>query len=266
MIELKNVTHTYSPRTPFEKTAVNGVSLHIDKGELVGIIGHTGSGKSTLIQLMNGLLKPTSGEVYFCGEKTEKVNTNIGMVFQYPETQIFEETIQAELAFGPKNIGMTPKQIEQEIQKAITIMGIDSDLTKSPHNLSGGQKRKIAIASILTMNPQTLILDEPTAGLDPRARKNLIQTITQMNKEGKTIILVSHSMEEIAEICTRIIVLQEGKIFSDGTPNEIFSKSEQLLSLGLDVPEITKYMNKKGYPNIWTVAQAEEILRNTKAK
>jgi len=261
MIELKDVTYTYSPRTPFEKTAISDVSLIIEEGSLVGIIGQTGSGKSTLIQLINGLLKPTKGTVLFNGEKVDKVQTKIGMVFQYPENQIFEESIYKELAFGPKNIGMTDSEIQFAIKNAVSIIGIDSDLSQSPHNLSGGQKRKIAIASILTMNPQTLILDEPTAGLDPRARRNLVETIVNMNKEGKTIIIVSHSMEEIAEIASRIIVLQDGKIFADGTPGEIFSQTDALLNIGLDIPEITRYMLSKGYPNIWTVKQAEEILR-----
>jgi len=263
MIELKNVTYTYSPKTPFEKTAVDSVSLTINKGELVGLIGHTGSGKSTLIQLMNGLLKPTSGEVYFEGVLQKKVNTKIGIVFQYPENQIFEETIQKELEFGPKNIGMETHEIELQIKKVIEILGIDSDLQKSPHELSGGQKRKVAIASILSMNPQILILDEPTAGLDPRAKKQLLNTLVDMNKKGITIILVSHSMEEIAEVCTRIIVMNDSKIFNDGSVNEIFSRTRELQSLGLDIPEITKYMQEKGYENVWTVAQAEEILSQT---
>jgi len=264
MIELQNVTYTYSPKTPFEKTAIDGVSLNINKSELVGIIGQTGSGKSTLIQLMNGLLKPTSGSVLFNGEKVDKVSTKIGMVFQYPENQIFEESIYNELAFGPKNIGMSDGEIQATISKAVEAMGIDSDLSHSPHNLSGGQKRKIAIASILTMNPETLILDEPTAGLDPRARRNLLETITQMNKEGKTIIIVSHSMEEIAELCTRIIVLQNGKIHADGSESEIFSQTDDLIKMGLDVPEITKYMSDKGYPNVWTIKQAQKILDKSK--
>jgi len=262
MIELKNVVYTYSPKTPFEKTALKGVSLSINQGELVGIIGHTGSGKSTLIQLMNGILKPTGGEVLFNGEKVEKVNTKIGMVFQYPENQIFEETIEAELKFGPKNIGMSPEEIDSEIKKAVNIMGIEGSLEKSPHFLSGGQKRKIAIASVLTMKPDILILDEPTAGLDPLSHRQLLETIVEMNKQGKTIILVSHSMEDIAEIANRIIVLSEGNIFADGTAEEIFSRTDELQKLGLDIPEITKYMEEKGYPHIWTVEQATEILSN----
>jgi len=263
MINLQNVTYTYSPKTPFEKTAIKGVSLDIGKGELIGIIGHTGSGKSTLIQLMNGLLKPTSGEVLFNGEKMDKVNTKIGMVFQYPENQIFEETIEAELKFGPKNIGMSKEETDTEIKKVVDIMGIDSDLSKSPHFLSGGQKRKIAIASVLTMKPQIIILDEPTAGLDPGSHRNLLQTIVEMNKQGITIILVSHSMEDIAEICNRIIVLSDGNIFADGTASEIFARSTELQKLGLDIPEITKYMEDKGYPHVWTVAQATEILQSS---
>ena len=261
MIELQNITYTYSPKTPFEKTAVDGVSLRVNKGELVGIIGPSGSGKSTLIQLMNGLLKPASGEVFFEGEPLKKVNTRIGIVFQYPEAQIFEETIQKELEFGPKNIGMDKVDIAKAIQNSIKIMGIDSDLQKSPHEISGGQKRKVAIASVLSMNPEVLILDEPTAGLDPRAKRQLLETLVNMNRTGTTIILVSHSMEEIAEICTRIVVMKDAKIYADGPVADIFSNSKELIDIGLDIPEITKYMQERGHENIWTVTQAEEMLR-----
>jgi energy-coupling factor transport system ATP-binding protein len=258
MLELKNVTYTYSPKTPFEKTAVDNVSVSIAEGEILGIIGHTGSGKSTLIQLMNGLLQPTSGEVVYNGEKKTKVNTDIGMVFQYPENQIFEETVRAEIAFGPKNIGLSGNELEARVIETAELLEVPhSQLGRSPHFLSGGQKRRVAIASILAMKPKILIFDEPIAGLDPQTRNHLLELISQIKA---TIIFVSHSMEDVARICSRVIVMNDSKIVIDGTSSEVFEHETELLSMGLDIPEIAQVMNRLGHKNCWTVEKAVEVL------
>ncbi|MDR1101253.1 MAG: energy-coupling factor transporter ATPase [Clostridiales bacterium] len=263
MIELKNVTYTYSKDTPFEKEAVAGVDLVVEKGEILGIIGHTGSGKSTLVQLMNGLLTPTKGEVRVEGNKVERVLPQIGMVFQYPENQIFEETVYKEIAFGPANMGMGGEELERRVAKTAEIMDIPAEIMKkSPHFLSGGQKRRIAIAGILAMEPGTIIFDEPTAGLDPRAKNHLIDTILTLNREhGVTVILVSHSMEEIARTCNRILVMRDGKVAHIGTVTEVFSHEDELLEMGLDIPEIAQLMRRLGYHDCWTVEQATEKLK-----
>lgn len=264
MLELKNVTYTYSPKTPFEKTAVDGVDLLVAEGETLGIIGHTGSGKSTLIQLMNGLLQPSEGEVLFRGEKRAKVNTEIGMVFQYPENQIFEETVRAEIAFGPKNMGISGEELEARVLEAADLMQIPLEqLEQSPHFLSGGQKRRVAIASILAMKPKVLIFDEPIAGLDPHAKNHLLEIIAKIKA---TIIFVSHSMEDVARICSRVIVMNDSKIAISGTPSEVFEREEELVAMGLDIPEIAQLMNRLGHKRCWTVNQAIEVLRWSKAK
>lgn len=249
MLKLENVTYTYQQNGPFEKTAVRDVNLHIKQGEFVGIIGHTGSGKSTLIQMFNALLKPTSGKVFVDGvDTTEKganlrdVRFKVGLVMQYPEYQLFEETIYKDIAFGPKNMGLGEVEIERRVHEAAKLVGIGEELLeKSPFEISGGQKRRVAIAGVLAMEPKVLILDEPTAGLDPMGRDEILHKIRDMHREtGISVILISHSMEDVAKAASRIIVMNKGEIAADDSPSEIFSQIEMLEGIGLSVPQITK--------------------------
>lgn len=253
-ITVKNLKHIYSPGTPFEVKALNDVSLTINEGELIGIIGHTGSGKSTLIQHLNGLLKPTSGTVIIdnltIGEKTTKlrdVRRKVGLVFQYPESQLFEETVELDVGFGPKNLGYDEKSVLEKVKKSLEWVNLSFDEIKerSPFELSGGQMRRVAIAGVLAMEPKYLILDEPTAGLDPRSRDDILSKLKKLHQElGITIMLVSHSMDEIAELVDRIIVMDGGKVFLDGKPEDVFSKRDDLVKIGLGVPPVTELMLK----------------------
>lgn len=249
IIRVDNLTHIYGVGTPFQRSAVEGLTLDIRRGEFLGIIGHTGSGKSTLIQHLNGLLKPSSGTIFLDGtdiwaepKKIRSVRFRVGLVFQYPEYQLFEDTVRKDVAFGPKNMGLKADEIERRVLAAIEAVGLDeSVLDKSPFALSGGQKRRVAIAGVMAMEPEVLILDEPTAGLDPRGRESILQLLRDYHeKRGSTVVLVSHSMEEIARNAQRIIVLSGGGVYMEGTPAEVFARAEELEAVGLDVPQSTK--------------------------
>ncbi len=269
IIELKNVYYEYSPNGPDSKSAVNNVSLKVNKGDFLAIIGHTGSGKSTLLQMFNALTKPNSGEVWVNGKNISDKNTNlreirttVGLVFQYPEHQLFEETVRLDIAFGPKNMGLANEEIEERIKYACEIAGVDEKwLEKSPFELSGGQKRRVAIAGILAMKPKVLVLDEPTAGLDPIGRKKLLTRIRKMHDEyGITIVLVSHDMEDVAQCAKRVVVLNEGEVFADGTPIDVFSKYENLEKIGVTAPQITRLMDKLCGVKVCTVDQAVDYM------
>ena len=245
---LENVTYKYSVGTPFEKTAVDDVSLTINRGEFIGIIGHTGSGKSTLIQHLNGLIKPTSGTVFIDGTdihskdvKLRDIRFKVGIVFQYSEHQLFEETVAKDIAYGPKNMGLSDEEIQARVKDAAESMGITHLLEKSPFELSGGQQRRVALAGVLAMDPETLILDEPAAGLDPKGRNKILTLIKNYHeKSGKTILLVSHSMEDIVKFAEKVLVMNKGKVFSFDYTDSVFENTEKLVSIGLDVPQITR--------------------------
>ena len=250
-IKIKNLTHIYNEGMPFEKMALNDINIEINTGEFVGIIGHTGSGKSTLIQMFNGLLKPTKGEVLvnnenINGDKVNKkeIRQKVGLVFQYPEYQLFEMTIKDDVAFGPKNLGLSKEEVEARVKYALEAVGLDeSYYEKSPFELSGGQKRRVAIAGVLAMKPEILILDEPTAGLDPKGRNELFEQLQKMHKElGLTIVLISHSMEDVARYVEKLFVLYKGKIAYQGTPREVFANGKKLEEIGLGMPQIRYVM------------------------
>ena len=249
-IKIEHLTHIYNEGMPFEKVALEDINMNIEKGEFVGIIGHTGSGKSTLIQMFNGLLKPTKGEVYINQQNIheEKVNKKemrqkVGLVFQYPEYQLFEMTVKDDVAFGPKNMGLTKEEIDKQVKFGLDAVGLDeSYYEKSPFELSGGQKRRVAIAGVLAMNPEILILDEPTAGLDPKGRNELFEQLKKMHQElGLTIVLISHSMEDVAKYVEKLFVLYKGRIAYTGSPREVFSHGKELEKIGLAMPQI-KYI------------------------
>ena len=249
VIRTENLTYTYSQGTPFEKTAVKDVNIEIEEGELVGIIGHTGSGKSTLIQHLNGLIKPTSGKIFIDGVdihdkdiKLRDVRFKVGLVFQYPEYQIFEETVYKDIAFGPTNMGLDEGEIDKRVRETAKLVGIDDSLlNKSPFELSGGQKRRVAIAGVMAMRPKVLILDEPTAGLDPRGREMLLGQIKHYHEEtGSTVLLVSHSMEDVARFAQKILVMNKGEVFCYDTPPAVFARADEIAAIGLSVPQITK--------------------------
>lgn len=277
VIEVENLSYVYSPGTPFAKTAVDNVSFSINKGEFLTVIGHTGSGKSTLIQHLNGLIKPTSGRVLIDGEDIwenpkdiRKTRFKVGLVFQYPEYQLFEETVYRDIAFGPKNMGLSDEEIKSRVLEAASFLGLPSNIMdKSPFELSGGQKRRVAIAGVLAMRPEVLILDEPTAGLDPMGRETVFGQIKNYHKEtGSTVILVSHSMEDVARLANRVMVINDSKIFALGSVDEVFKRHEELKEMGLSVPQITKVfdiLRDKGIDtsdNIFTVEDAKkEVLR-----
>lgn len=275
VLELKNLSYVYGTGTPFEKTAVNNLSLSIEKGEFIGIMGHTGSGKSTLVQMLNGLMKPTSGQVLLDGEDIwanpkdiRKIRFKVGMVFQYPEYQLFEETVAKDIAFGPTNMGKSGAELEKTVNDAARFTGLkDELLEKSPFDLSGGEKRRAAIAGVIAMNPEVLVLDEPTAGLDPMGRDVLLSQIVQYHKERKnTVILVSHSMEDIARVADKIIVMNKSNLVMFDKTKEVFSKGRELEKIGLRVPQITKIMlelREKGFnvpEGILTVDEAMDCI------
>lgn len=248
VIKAENLRHVYSAGTPFEKVAIEDVNVEIDEGMLVGVIGHTGSGKSTFIQHLNGLLKPSSGKVLCDGEDinsskaaSRDVRWKVGLVFQYPEHQLFEETVYSDIAFGPKNMGLSESEIDERVREAAGFVGVAEDqFDKSPLELSGGQKRRVAIAGVIAMRPEVLILDEPTAGLDPRGCEQILRNICDYRKAtGSTVILVSHSMDDVARLADRLIVFSKGRIRLDGTPEEVFSHTDELLEIGLSVPAPT---------------------------
>ncbi len=275
VLQVKNLTHTYGIGTPFQRSAVEDVSFDVNKGEFLGIIGHTGSGKSTLIQHLNGLLKPTSGQILLNGKdiwaepkKIRTIRFQVGLVFQYPEYQLFEETVYKDISFGPANMGKTGEELDRCVREAARLAGIrDDQLEKSPFELSGGQKRRAALAGVLAMEPQILILDEPTAGLDPAGRENLMANIRDYHRnKGTTILLVSHSMDEIARNADRILVLKSAHVLMDGTPPEGFAPAEDLLGAGLDVPQATRIaaaLRARGVavnPAVYTVEALEKEL------
>ena len=283
IIACENLTFLYGQGTPFETAALDSVSFSCEKGEIVGIIGHTGSGKSTLIQHLNGLLKPNSGTIYLrdkniWSKENEKnirsVRFAVGLCFQYPEYQIFEETIYKEIAFGPKQMGIDEDEIRERVYRSMDFVGIDRAIeNKSPFDLSGGQKRRVAIASIIAMKPQVLVLDEPCAGLDPKGRDTVLGLIKDYQRlEGNTVLLVSHSMEDVAKIADRVLVMNRVEVAMFGTVPEVYSRGDELKEMGLNVPEITDIfikLNKMGIPcrtDIFTVQQGVDEFRRLKMK
>ena len=274
-IQTEGLTYRYGIGTPFEKTAVDHVDLEIEAGSFVGIIGHTGSGKSTLIQHLNGLLRPTEGKVLLDGvdiwadkSKMRQMRFRVGLVFQYPEYQIFEETVAKDIAFGPRNMGLAEEEVQARVQETAAIVGLSEEILKqSPFLLSGGQKRRVAIAGVMAMRPEVLILDEPTAGLDPRGREEILQEIqAYRNQTGATILLVSHSMEDVARHAKKILVMNAGKVVCYDTVANVFRRSQELQAIGLAVPQITRVcdaLRARGVPltdDIFTVEQAKQQL------
>lgn len=275
VIELKGLTYKYSVGTPFESTAVDNVDLTIEKGEFCGIIGHTGSGKSTLIQHLNGLVKPTAGEVLIDGQNIwskgvdiRSIRFKVGLVFQYSEYQLFEETVYKDIAYGPKNMGCDEAEIDRRVREAAENMGIREELLeRSPFDLSGGQKRRVAIAGIMAMRPQVLVLDEPTAGLDPYGRDQILDEIENYHKDtGATVLFVSHRMEDIAKTCSRIMVMSDAKLAMFDTVQNVFARADELVSMGLDIPQITRVfldLKKSGYDidgSVFTPERAVEEI------
>ena len=272
VLELKNVGFVYGKGTPFEKRAVDGVSLQIEKGDLVGVIGHTGSGKSTLMQTLNGLIRPTDGQVLLDGKdiweqpkKIRQIRFRVGMVFQYPEYQLFEETVYKDIAFGPQNQGKEGDELDKAVREAADFTGLKPELLqKSPFDLSGGEKRRAAIAGVIAMDPEVLVLDEPTAGLDPMGREVLLSQIVRYHKErDNTILLVSHTMEDVARFADKIIVMNKGRLEMFAPTKEVFSRGEELESFGLKIPQITKIMrqlHQKGFDVPEGVLTVDEAL------
>ena len=275
LIKAEHLTHIYSQGTPFEHIALNDVCFEIEKGEFIGVIGHTGSGKSTLMQHLNGLMKPTSGKLYFNGRDVwekgyslKDLRFSVGVVFQYPEYQLFEETVRKDVAFGPKNMGLSEDETEKRVIDAIRFVGLDeSVLEKSPFDLSGGQKRRVALAGVIAMDPEILILDEPAAGLDPIGREKVLGKISDYHKKyGKTILLVSHSMEDIVKYADKVLVMNKGKLFCHEDTDSVFARQDEIIKIGLDVPQITKIMMKlrdKGVDlgkDIYTVERAKDRI------
>ena len=275
ILQVKNLTHTYGIGTPFQRSAVEDMSFDVQPGEFLGVIGHTGSGKSTLIQHLNGLLRPTSGQVLLNGrdiwaepKKIREVRFRVGLVFQYPEYQLFEETVYQDIAFGPKNMGLDSDEVDRRVKQSARFVGLEPGvLEKSPFDLSGGQKRRVAIAGVIAMEPKVLVLDEPTAGLDPAGRENLMANIRDFHRNRRTtVILVSHSMDEIAQNVDRILVLKSAHVLMDGTPAEVFARADALMEAGLDVPQVTRVamaLNERGVavdPAVYTVEDLERQL------
>ena len=277
ILKTEDLTYQYSIGTPFEKTAVDHVNLEIEEGAFVGIIGHTGSGKSTLIQHFNGLIRPTSGKIYLDGtniwaDKTNirQVRFQVGLVFQYPEYQIFEDTVYKDIAFGPRNMGLSEAEIKERVEETAVLVGLtQAQLNQSPFDLSGGQKRRVAIAGVMALRPKVLILDEPTAGLDPKGREDILREIRRYHKEtGRTVLLVSHSMEDMANCAEKILVMNAGKVFCYDTVENVFRQAKALQEIGLAVPQITRVcmqLREQGIPlsdDIYTVEAAyQQILQ-----
>lgn len=277
ILETKNLSYVYSDGTPFRVTAINNINISIEKGEFVGIIGHTGSGKSTLVQHLNGLLTPSSGEVLLDGKNINEskitrrqARFKVGLCFQYPEYQLFESTVYKDISFGPKNMGLSEDEIDNRVKKAADFVGLKPDmLNKSPFDLSGGEKRRVAIAGVMAMEPEILILDEPSAGLDPRGRDMIAEMISSYRKTtGSTVIIVSHSMEDVAKSADKVLVMNKSEVEMFGTVNEVFSKVERLADIGLNVPQLTQiFLNLKHNgmavrTDVYTIKNAEvELLR-----
>ena len=273
ILQIEHLTHTYSAGTPFQRSAVDDMNLSMMDGEFLGIIGHTGSGKSTLIQHLNGLLKPTSGRILLQGrdiwadpKKIRDVRFQVGLVFQYPEYQLFEETVYKDIAFGPKNMGLDEADIDRRVRDAAAFVGLtEAMLDKSPFELSGGQKRRVAIAGVIAMEPKVLVLDEPTAGLDPRGRDDILARIQDYHRaKNASVVLVSHSMEEFAGIVDRFVVLSDSHVFMEGSPRLVFARADELDQVGLDIPQVTKValaLRRRGLP-VDTAVYTVEALRD----
>ena len=278
ILEVRNLSHTYSIGTPFEHKALENVSFAVDRGEFVGVIGHTGSGKSTLMQHLNGLLKPASGEILLDGvdiwsdkKITRQSRFRVGLVFQYPEYQLFEETVYKDIAFGPKNMGLKADEIDRRVRDAARLVGLtDEQLEVSPFDLSGGQKRRVAIAGVIAMEPEVLVLDEPTAGLDPEGREEVLGNIEAYRREkNATIMMVSHSMNDVARLADRLLVMNNAALAMEGTPEQVFTRAQELVDMGLDIPEVTKLflrLQGMGLPvePVYTMEQAVKALRKLK--
>ena len=278
ILEVRNLSHTYSVGTPFEHKALENVSFAVQRGEFIGVIGHTGSGKSTLMQHLNGLLKPESGEILLDGvdiwsdkKVTRQSRFRIGLVFQYPEYQLFEETVYKDIAFGPKNMGLKPSEVDRRVREAAGLVGLtDAQLEMSPFDLSGGQKRRVAIAGVIAMEPEVLVLDEPTAGLDPEGREEVLSNIEAYRRsKNATIMMVSHSMNDVARLADRLLVMNDATLAMEGTPEQVFTRAQELVDMGLDIPEITKLflqLQKLGVPvkPVYTMEQAVAVLKELK--
>ena len=275
ILQVQNLTHTYSAGTPFEHKALDNMNFSVERGEFIGIIGHTGSGKSTLMQHLNGLLKPTSGKVLLDGKDiwsdkklTRQARFRVGLVFQYPEYQLFEETVYKDIAFGPKNMGLSKEEIDRRVREAASFVGLtEAQLEVSPFDLSGGQKRRVAIAGVIAMEPEVLILDEPTAGLDPVGREAILQNIQDYRKaKNATIMMVSHCMSDVARLTERLLVMNDASLAMDGTPEEVFKRADELVEMGLDIPDVTRLFLKlremgAEVEPVYTVQQACEQLK-----
>ena len=271
-VTLEHVTHTYQPGSPFQATAIQDVNMSIREGEFLALIGHTGSGKSTLAQHINGLLKPTSGRVLLEGQDIHQkgfdkreVRKAVGLVFQYPEHQLFEETVAKDVGFGPKNLGLSDAEIKERVVEALQKVGLAEPeiMEKSPFELSGGQMRRVAMAGVLAMRPRILVLDEPAAGLDPQSREDMLQLISGLHKQGTTVVMISHSMDDVARFATRAVVMEHGTIAMEGTPEEIFRHAERLEGMGLDVPSVCKLgmkLREMGLPCPEDVFREEQVL------
>ncbi len=278
ILEIKNLNYVYSVGTPFEHKALDNVSFCVSRGEFIGIIGHTGSGKSTLMQQLNGLLKPTSGSVILDGQDiwsdkklTRQARFRVGLVFQYPEYQLFEETVYRDIAFGPKNMGLSEVEIDRRVREAAGFVGLtEAQLQVSPFDLSGGQKRRVAIAGVIAMEPEVLILDEPTAGLDPVGRAGILSNIESYRKaKNATIMMVSHSMEDVARLTDRLLVMNGSRLAMDASPAEVFTHAEELVEMGLNIPQVTQvflHLRRKGLDvaNVYTIDQAVAELKRIK--
>ena len=278
ILQVQNLNYVYSAGTPFEHQALQNVSFSVNRGEFIGIIGHTGSGKSTLMQQLNGLLKPTSGKILLDGKDiwsdkklTRQARFRVGLVFQYPEYQLFEETVYKDIAFGPKNMGLKADEIDRRVREAAAIVGLtEAQLEVSPFDLSGGQKRRVAIAGVIAMEPEVLILDEPTAGLDPVGREEILKNIEDYRrKHNATIMMVSHSMDDVARLTDRLLVMNGSHLAMDGTPAEVFTRAEELVEMGLNIPQVTRVfleLKRLGLDvePVYTIEQAVKVLKGIK--
>ena len=278
ILEVKNVNYIYSIGTPFEHQALQDISFRVERGEFIGIIGHTGSGKSTLMQQLNGLLKPTSGQILLDGvdiwsdkKTTRQARFRVGLVFQYPEYQLFEETVYKDIAFGPKNMGLSAEEVDRRVREAAGFVGLtEEQLQVSPFDLSGGQKRRVAIAGVIAMEPEVLILDEPAAGLDPIGRAGILANIEAYRKaKNATVMMVSHSMEDVARLTDRLLVLSGSRLAMDGAPSEVFTHAQELVDMGLSIPQVTQvflHLRNLGadVENVYTIAQAVEAIKKCK--
>lgn len=275
ILQVQNLNYIYSIGTPFQHQALKDVSFSVNRGEFIGIIGHTGSGKSTLMQQLNGLLKPTSGQILLDGQDiwsdkklTRQARFRVGLVFQYPEYQLFEETVYKDIAFGPKNMGLSPDEIDRRVRESAAIVGLtEAQLQVSPFDLSGGQKRRVAIAGVIAMEPEILILDEPTAGLDPKGREEILKNIEDYRKKhNATVMMVSHSMDDVARLTERLLVMNGSELAMDGTPAEVFARAEELVAMGLNIPQVTRVfleLRAMGLPvePVYTIDQAVAALK-----